>query len=79
VDDVLVNKAAIIERCISRVREEYGDDRNRTSDPRRQDSIMLNLQRACEASIDMAMHEVRIHRLGPFVFSWRSTSKSKPK
>lgn len=64
-DDVLVNKAAIIERCITRVREEYaGDDRNLTADQRRQDSIVLNLQRACEASIDMAMHVVRVRRLG---------------
>lgn len=64
-DDVLVNKAAIIERCIARVREEYaGDDRNLTADQRRQDSIVLNLQRACEAAIDMAMHVVRVRRLG---------------
>lgn len=30
----------------------------------RQDSIILNLQRACEASIYIAMHLVRIHKLG---------------
>lgn len=33
-------------------------------DLRRQDSIVLNLQRACEASIDFAMHIVRVQRLG---------------
>ncbi len=64
-DDVLLNKAAILERCILRVREEYGgDERNLTGDQRRQDSIVLNLQRACEAAIDMAMHVVRVRRLG---------------
>ena len=64
-DDVVVNKAAIVERCVSRVREEYAeDDQNLTGDQRRQDSIILNLQRACEASIDLAMHVVRIRRLG---------------
>ena len=64
-DDVLVNKAAIIERCLARVREEYaGDERNLREDQRRQDSILLNLQRACEAAIDMAMHVVRVRRLG---------------
>ena len=64
-DDVLLNKAAILERCNLRVREEYGDDeRNLTGDQRRQDSIVLNLQRACEAAIDMAMHVVRVRRLG---------------
>jgi predicted nucleotidyltransferase len=30
----------------------------------RQDAIILNLQRACESSIDAAMHLVRVHRLG---------------
>ncbi len=30
----------------------------------RQDSIILNLHRACEASIDAAMHLVRVKRLG---------------
>ncbi len=30
----------------------------------RQDSILLNLQRACETSIDLAMHIVRRKRLG---------------
>jgi uncharacterized protein YutE (UPF0331/DUF86 family) len=65
VDDVVRNKAAIIERCLARVREEYaGDDRNLLDDQRRQDSIVLNLQRSCEAAIDLAMHVVRVRRLG---------------
>src|SRR5204862_3354274 len=62
-DDVVLNKAAIIERCVRRVREEHaGDDRRLTEDITRQDSIILNLQRACEAAIDLAMHLVRVHR-----------------
>lgn len=64
-DDVLVNKAAAIERAIARVREEYGDDhRNLVANQTRQDAIILNLQRACESSIDAAMHLVRVRRLG---------------
>ena len=64
-DDIVLNKAAIIERCLARVREEHGgDDANLSGDLRRQDSIVLNLQRACEASIDLAMHLVRRLRLG---------------
>ena len=64
-DDVLVNKAAAIERAISRVREEYaGDDRHLVTNQTRQDAIILNLQRACESSIDAAMHLVRVRRLG---------------
>lgn len=64
-DDVLLNKAAAIERAIRRVREEYGaDDSNLTGNQTRQDALILNLQRACESSIDAAMHLVRVHRLG---------------
>jgi uncharacterized protein YutE (UPF0331/DUF86 family) len=64
-DDVVLNKVAVIERCIARVRTEYaGDETNLTVDLTRQDSIILNLQRACEAAIDLAMHLVRVHRLG---------------
>jgi uncharacterized protein YutE (UPF0331/DUF86 family) len=65
VDDVLLNKAATIERCLQRIDQEYKGheaelDRNFT----RQDAIILNLQRACETAIDAAMHLVRTRRLG---------------
>jgi uncharacterized protein YutE (UPF0331/DUF86 family) len=64
-DDLTLNKVAIIERCLARVREVYGgDDDHIFSDLTRQDSIILNLQRACEATIDLAMHLVSVHRLG---------------
>mgnify|MGYP001249908140 FL=1 len=64
-DDVVVNKVEIIERCVLRVREEYADDeQNLFVNLTRQDSIVLNLQRACEAAIDLAMHLVRTRRLG---------------
>jgi len=65
VDDILLNKTAIIERCLKRIEEEYvGHEGELESDFTRQDSIVLNLQRACEAAIDAAMHLVRVHRLG---------------
>ena len=65
VDDVLMNKAATIERSVFRVREEHaGDDANLVSNQTRQDAIILNLLRACEAAIDGAMHLVRIGRVG---------------
>ena len=64
-DDVALNKAAAIERCILRIREVYeGQPKHLTDDLTRQESILLNLQRACEASIDLAMHLVRRARLG---------------
>ena len=64
-DDVLINKAATIERCVARAREEYerGPDSFAT-DHTRQDAAILNIQRACEAAIDMAQHLVRRERLG---------------
>ena len=66
VDDVIVNKVAIIERCLTRVTEVYdGDERNLRHNLTRQDSIILNLGRACEASIDLAMALIKVHRLGP--------------
>jgi len=64
-DEVLLGKAAIIERCLRRIDEVYrGHESELTTDFTRQDSILLNLQRACEASIDAAMHVVRLNRLG---------------
>lgn len=64
-DEVLLGKAAIIERCLKRIDEEYlGHEAELATNFTRQDAIVLNLQRACEANIDAAMHLVRIHRLG---------------
>jgi len=64
-DEVLLGKAAIIARCLKRIGEEYvGHEDELTTNFTRQDALVLNLQRACEACIDGAMHLVRIHRLG---------------
>ena len=64
-DDIILNKAAIIERCIKRIKEEYADDElNLYENYTKQDSIILNLQRACKATIDLAMHEIRLNQLG---------------
>jgi uncharacterized protein YutE (UPF0331/DUF86 family) len=64
-DDVLINKVAIVERCLMRIDEEYaGDINNLKINFTKQDSIILNLERACEASIDIAMRLVRKYNLG---------------
>lgn len=63
-DDVTLNKTAIIRRCLARVREEHGGRQESLENLTRQDSIILNLQRACEASIDLAMHRVARRSLG---------------
>jgi len=64
VDDVALNKAATIERCVARVREVYANEEKNLLDFTKQDSIILNLQRACEAAIDLAMHIIRKRSLG---------------
>ncbi len=64
-DDVLINKAATIERCVARAREEYQRDPDSfATDYTRQDAAILNVQRACEAALDMGQHLLRRERLG---------------
>ena len=64
-DDVLINKAATIERCVRRAREEYAaDPTGFSSNYTRQDAAILNIQRACEAALDMGQHLIRRERLG---------------
>ncbi len=64
-DDVLLNKADIIEKCIRRIHEEFaGDPANLRVNQTKQDSILLNLERACQAAIDMAMRIVKKEKLG---------------
>ena len=51
-DDVLINKAATIERCVARARKEYfRDPGSFGTDFTRQDAAILNIQRACEAAL----------------------------
>lgn len=63
-NDVIINKMAVIERCIKRIHEEYANNPENLKNYTKQDSIILNIQRACEASIDMAMHIVSDRKLG---------------
>lgn len=64
-DDVVLNKAASIERCLQRILEEYaGNNQNLVANQTKQDAIILNLQRACETAIDLAMYVISQRRLG---------------
>lgn len=64
-DDVLLNKAATIERCVARAREEYASNpESFATDLTRQDAAILNIQRACEAALDMGQHLIRREKLG---------------
>lgn len=64
-NNILLGKAEIIERALARVESTYARhsaDIDTNIDA--QDVIVLNLQRTCEAAIDMAMHLVHIKQLG---------------
>jgi uncharacterized protein YutE (UPF0331/DUF86 family) len=64
-DDVVLNKAASIERCVARAREEYETDpESFATNFTRQDAAILNIQRACEACLDMGQHIIRRESLG---------------
>ena len=64
-DNVILNKAAAIERCVARAREEYDRDPDTfAQDYSRQDAAILNIQRACEAALDMGQHLIRRERMG---------------
>jgi uncharacterized protein YutE (UPF0331/DUF86 family) len=62
-DDILLNKAAIIERCVRRMLEE-AQACPQFDDFTHLDALTLNIERACQAAIDMAMHMVADRHLG---------------
>ena len=58
-------KSERLDRCIGRIREEYtGRERELKDDYLLQDSVVLNLQRACEQAIDIAQILIRTTGLG---------------
>jgi len=64
-DDTLLNKAASIERCVARAKADYALNLDTfAQDFTRQDAAILNIQRSCEAALDMGQHLVRRERLG---------------
>ena len=63
-NDVILNKISVIERCKKRILDVYEQKPENLKDYTKQDSIILNIQRACEACIDLAMHIVAQERLG---------------
>lgn len=63
-NEVILYKATTIERCVNRIYEVYEGNPDNLRDLTKQDSIILNIQRACEASIDLAMHIVSEQKLG---------------
>lgn len=52
--DVLIGKIESMARCLARIREEHQNCDENLNPLTRQDSMVLNLLRACEQSIDIA-------------------------
>lgn len=64
-DKVILNKIDTLELCKKRINEVYeGNTDNLRKDQTKQDSILLNLERACQASIDLALRYIKIKHLG---------------
>lgn len=63
VDDILINKTTTIRNCLKRIAEEYqGHEAEFENNFTKQDSIILNLQRACEAAIDLGTRLIRLKK-----------------
>lgn len=62
-DNILFNKAAIIERSLNRMREEYHQNPS-LDNYTHIDAMVLNIERACQAAIDAAQHLVAKHHYG---------------
>lgn len=61
-DEILINKKTSIERCIKRIQEDFQEDflTNYT----KQDAVILNIERACQAAIDMGNRILKTTNLG---------------
>jgi len=65
VNDVVLNKIEVVQRCVHRAREERASAGDAfRSDFSRQDAAVMNVVRACEATIDLANVVVRKRRAG---------------
>ena len=65
-NDIVLNKKESIERCIGQIRAYYAlpSAVEFEEDYMKQDAISINLQRACEQSIDLANHTIKAFKLG---------------
>ncbi|WP_280138465.1 type VII toxin-antitoxin system HepT family RNase toxin [Pseudoalteromonas prydzensis] len=62
--DVIINKLSTIKRCLGRINDEFTTELEFKQSYTKQDSVVLNLQRACEACIDIANILIKYHKLG---------------
>jgi uncharacterized protein YutE (UPF0331/DUF86 family) len=62
--DVVLAKAAAIQRCLRRIEEVTGLKPTSLADQNTQDIFVLNLQRAIQSAIDLATHIIAANGLG---------------
>lgn len=62
--DIVLAKISIIQRCLGRIKESTGLNPERLNSFDVQDIVAVNLQRAAQASIDLAAHIVASEGLG---------------
>lgn len=62
--DILLEKAAIMQRCLKRIHDVTGLSAEALDQMDRQDIFVLNLQRAIQAAVDMAAHIIAYEGLG---------------
>ena len=62
--DVIINKLSTIKRCLGRINDEFTNELEFKQNYTKQDSVILNLQRACEARINIANILIKYHKLG---------------
>lgn len=55
-NNIIFNKITIIEQCLRRVKEKYSGEPRDLEYIDNQDIIVLNLQRVCQAAIDLGNH-----------------------
>ena len=65
-NEIILNKKISIERCIQQIDTYYALDTGLpfATDYLRQDAISMNLQRACELTIDIANYLIKSRKLG---------------
>ena len=62
--DIIMAKAAIVQRCLRRIKEVTDLDPNSLENIDKEDIFILNLQRGVQAIIDLATHVVASEGLG---------------
>ncbi|MCZ8344749.1 MAG: DUF86 domain-containing protein [Leptospira sp.] len=63
IDDVITNKIAVMQRAVKRALEEFNKNQS-LSNYTEVDALILNLERACQAAIDLGMHLISKNKYG---------------